>query len=133
MADEFYNELVATASEVLREFGQLITLSRPTQLTYDPVTNLASGSGLQVVGELYAVEVSSEQANSYQPKSAFSGVARDPSQVLSGDVMMLLEGNFDPQLGDKITNSIEETYNVVWKNRISPAGITVVCFVQLRK
>lgn len=114
----FYNEMAATALELLAKFGAPVTLQRVTIGAYDPATGSASNStsNLTTTGIV----------RSYASKQI------DGERVKVGDKEVVLSNEQAPLLSDKIlVGSVP--WSIVNIREVNPAGTVLVYFVQVRK
>lgn len=115
-----------TATPLIEQYGQDMTIVRNTSGGYDPVTGFDTGSSSQ---ELPAKGVLTELSEG----SSFSSNGQSvSSNVLVGDRMVLLAATQELQDGDQLKIGTE-VWTVVDYNAIEPAGVTVVYEVHVRK
>jgi len=116
---EFYTNLKATALNLLKGKGQLLTLSREVSSGFDPVAgeNTSSVSTFQGYGAAFN----------------YNKTQIDGAIIESGDIRLILEAtDTAPESGDEITiDSI--IYRVMSVKVTSPSGVPVIYELQLRK
>lgn len=113
-----YPELAITADELLKEFGQSVTI-RHTESVYDPAT----GTSTQVVTDSKTVGA----------KFPYGDRAIDGTMILSGDEQIYLSpvGITSVVPGDRVILA-SGTYSVVRVKTTAPAGIPVIYELQVR-
>lgn len=134
----FYSEMADTATELLTEFGQKITITRPS-LNFDPVTNKPTSGGTvnnTTVG-------------------LFTNIDRslvDGTRIQDIERVMVIDASFAPRMGDLVDVSgavVAESvgaapgiilsagqavaWTIVAIREINPAGTPVCYFVQVRR
>ena len=118
MAD-FYAGLADTAARLLADKGQIISFSRQTGGTFDPVLGAESGAS----------------ATAFTGNGAafnYMNAEIDGTVVRRGDVRLIVESTDTvPEQGDTCTVD-SAVYRVMMVEPIAPAGITVINKVQLR-
>lgn len=114
-----YKELGIIAADLLKEFGQLITIKRKTGEQYDPAT----GSNQQAI----------ETYTGYGCAFHYSNNEIDGMRILTGDMVVLLENMATtPVIGDSVlVNDME--MRLISIERVSPANIDVVYKLQVRQ
>lgn len=115
-----YAETAATASELLAEFGAMVTLTRITPGVYDPATGTVPNSETSYTAK--GVKLDYEQR------------FIDGSNILQGDQRIYLDPLIaeTPKTGDKLTIGAE-VFSVIASRPLAPAGIVVLHDVQIRK
>ena len=115
----FYDDMAATALELLNEFGQSVTLSRITGASVNPVTGvIVSGTDTSVT-----------TTGLIKP---YPDSMVDDTRILDGDREFVLSNEQTPQPTDKIVIGSEE-WAIVNIKTINPAGTVVCFFVQVRR
>ena len=116
----FYTVLAATASRLLAEKGQTISFSRQTGGTFDPVLGNESGA-------------STTTFTGNGAAFGYNNAEIDGTVVRKGDVRLVVESTTTaPEQQDQCTvDSV--VYRVMAVEPITPAGITVINKVQLRR
>lgn len=134
----FYSEMADTATELLTEFGQEITITRPS-LNFDPVANKPTSGGTvnnTTVG-------------------LFTNIDRslvDGTRIQDTERVMVIDASFAPRMGDLVDVSgavaaesvgaapgiiLSAGQAVAWTivaiRDINPAGTPVCYFVQVRR
>lgn len=116
----FYTGLAGVASQLLKDKGQSLTLTRAVDSSYDPATGITT-PGIATTYTGYG--------------AAFNYMAGeiDGTLVQNGDIKLVLEAtDTAPEKGDTVPiDSI--TYRAEDVNTISPAGTPVIYILQLRK
>ncbi len=123
----FYSNLAATAARLIADKGSPVTLRRPDQGTYDPVTG----------------ETTAGAATDYNVRGLLldykligSGVKyADGTEIRQDDKRMLLAAEglaITPAPSDRAIVGAE-TYQVVNIKQINPAGTPVLYELQVRK
>lgn len=116
----FYSDLAADALELLREFGQSVTLARTTPGTYDAATSAPSaGSSVTYTGTGAVFDYSQRDV--------------DGTNIRTGDrrVLLATSGMVMPRTGDTITIG-STALTVVIGREINPAGVPVLYEAQVR-
>ena len=114
----FYDDMAATALELLAEFGAPVTLRRVTPGAYDPATSSASSTitDLPTTGLVRDYKAS----------------LIDGTRILVGDKECVLSNEQAPKLTDKLpVDGVD--WSIVDIKEINPAGTVVCYFVQVRK
>lgn len=116
----FYSGLAATAAKLLAEKGQTISFSRQTGGSFDPALGAESGA-------------STTTFTGNGAAFGYNNAEIDGTVVQRGDVRLIVESTATvPEQDDECTvDSV--VYRVMAVEPISPAGITVINKVQLRK
>jgi hypothetical protein len=115
----FYDDMAATALELLAEFGQSVTLSRTTGGSIDPVTGaVTAGTDASVI--------TTGLIKPYPDKMI------DGTRILASDRELVLSNEQVPLSTDKPVIGGEE-FAIVDIKTVSPAGTDVVYFCQARK
>jgi len=134
----FYADMADTATDLLTEFGQEVTITRPS-LNFDPVTNKPTSGGTvnnTTVG-------------------LFTNIDRslvDGTRIQDTERVMVIDASFAPRMGDLVDVSgavvaesvgaapgiiLSEGQAVAWTivaiRDINPAGTPVCYFVQVRR
>ena len=114
-----YKELGIIAVELLKEFGQLITIKQKTDKQYDPAT----GSHQQTM----------EAYTGYGCALNYKSNEIDGTRILTGDMVVLLENiATTPVIGDSVlVNGME--MRLISIERVSPANIDVIYKLQVRQ
>lgn len=115
----FYAEMAATASELLAEFGQDMTLVRGLTGTYAPATGTATVSGSNSYGKGVALD--------YDQRDIDGTVIRQGDQR----VYLSIEVGATPQTGDALLIG-GKTWKVMTSKTLAPAGVAVIHDVQCR-
>lgn len=115
----FYAEMAATASELLAEFGQDVTLVRGMTGTYVPATGTATVSVSNSYGKGVALD--------YDQRDI------DGTKIRQGDqrVYLSVEVGVTPQTGDALLIS-GKTWKVIASRTLAPAGVAVIHDCQVR-
>jgi len=134
----FYADMADTATDLLTEFGQEVTITRPS-LNFDPVTNKPTSGGTvnnTTVG-------------------LFTNIDRslvDGTRIQDTERVMVIDASFAPRMGDLVDVSgavVAESvgaapgiilsagqalaWTIVAIRDINPAGTPVCYFVQVRR
>lgn len=117
---EFYAGLATVAARLITDKGQVVTFTRVAGGTFDPVLGGTTGA---------ATTTFTANAAAFD----YSNREIDGTVVQAGDVRLIAESTTTvPAQNDTCTvNSI--VYRVMSVSPVSPAGITVINKVQLRK
>ena len=110
-----YDEDVASAKELIAEFGKVFQLSRETDGVFDPVSGHTTGTITEYFN-LTAVRLN------YKNKDV------DGSLIKNGDVMFLADATTEPQNGDVI-----DGYVVVDFKTLQPADTVILYKIQARR
>lgn len=115
----FYDDMAATALELLTEFGQAVTLQRYTGASVDPITGYSTaGTDASVI-----------TTGLLKP---YPDSMRDDTRILQGDKELVLSNEQVPTASDKAVIG-GENWSIVNIKTISPAGTPVCYFVQVRR
>lgn len=115
----FYDDMAATALELLNEFGQSVTLTRRTGNSIDPITGtVTAGTDASVI-----------TTGLIKP---YPDSLVDNTRILSGDKEIVLSNQYVPTMTDKPRINGED-WIIVNIKTINPAGTPVCYFVQVRK
>lgn len=116
----FYDDMAATANELLAEFGMPVTLVQVTTGAYDPATGSTSNTENNVSS--IGVKLDYEQSEI------------DGTHIRQGDqrVYMAPSLSVTPKTGDKLTIE-SEVFQVILSRPLSPAGTSVLHDVQVRR
>lgn len=114
-----YKDLRIVAADMLKEFGQLITIKQKTDKQYDPAT----GSNQQTM----------EAYTGYGCALNYKSNEIDGTRILTGDMVVLLENiATTPVIGDSVlVNGME--MRLISIERVSPANIDVIYKLQVRQ
>ena len=113
---EFYDDMAATAADLLEEFGAPITFTRTVGEVRNPVTGAITTPG---------------STQPFTPNGVIVPIkARliDGTRIKAGDQVMIIDNSFEPLMSDKTSGwSIQEIESK------KPAGTLLVSFVRVRK
>lgn len=114
-----YDDIAATASELLAEFGQDVTLTRGTAGTYNPATGKATVSDTTATGKGVVLDYNQRDI--------------DGTLIRQGDqrVYLSVDIGVTPQTGDSLTLGGKE-WAVITSRTLAPAGTAVIHDVQIR-
>lgn len=114
-----YSNLQSTATKLLKKYGQVVTLTRETVSSYDPVLGVPTSSTAEYTG--YAAMFD------YQLSEI------DGQTIQRGDARLLLQViSVEPKNGDTVAvNGVQ--YTVINATITAPGGVTVVYELQLRR
>lgn len=115
-----YTQLKATARKLLKDFGQLMTITRDVAGAYDP--NTGTQSNTQLTYADYGVVL---------PYAEGSSSVAD-SLIQQGDRQVFIQISTEPKTTDKITIA-GAIYNIIAVKPLEPAGINVLYELQIRK
>lgn len=118
MSAEFYNEMAATASKLIDQFGADMTVYGPPGAA-DPVTG--AGGGATTIG-----------VGTRGMRSSFPAALVDGTRILATDPMFILQPGVEPVVGGQIAFG-GSRWNVESVRVSAPSGIPLVYFVQGRK
>lgn len=115
----FYEDMAATAVELLAEFGAAVTLNRITPGAYDPATGTT-------------VNVSTPYAGT-GAKFDYEQKEIDGTNIRTGDqrVYMAPDLAVTPQTGDTLTIGAQ-VWQVIASRPLDPAGVVVLHDCQIR-
>lgn len=116
----FYGDLANTADELLKEFGQPVTIRTQTPGEYDPATGTSAITTVDTVGNGCVFD--------------YGANAIDGTMIVAGDKQLLLSpvGMSEPGIDDlAIIGGIQ--WRIVSVKALSPAGVAVLFECQLRK
>ncbi len=114
-----YKELGVIATDLLNEFGQLITITRKTDELYD----LTTGGNQQAI----------QAYTGYGCAFYYSSHEIDGSSILTGDMVVLLENiTTTPEIGDMVTVN-DADMRVISVECLSPTNINLLYMLQVRK
>ena len=117
---EFYAVLATVAANLIKAKGQVVTFSRSTGGTFDPVLGGTTGATTTTF-------TANAAAFDYANKEI------DGTIVQAGDVRLIAETTATVPAVDDICTVNSIVYRVMNVSPVSPAGITVINKVQLRK
>lgn len=114
----FYDDMAATATELLTEFGKALQLRRASAGTYDPVTGTTTGATItyaDIIGIFIRITQDYAATN----------------EVQQGDRLMVIGPSVAPQMTDKVVvgASALTIVNIV---PINPAGTPLAYKLQVR-
>lgn len=116
----FYDDMAKVASQLLKEFGQPVTITRPAEdQNVDPVTGAVTGGEPTV----YTVN------GFIRP---YPDHLVDGTRITTGDRLLMLEPAVEPNQADTITVQGQE-WPIQNIKTINPAGTPVLFFVQVRR
>lgn len=115
---DFYDKMADTSSRLLKKFGQDVFLIRP-DTTIDPVT----GTDTSGVDRHYLL---TGLFKSY-PDNFIDG-----TRIKASDRMIIMSGDFEPEISDKIKTDNQE-WNIESIKTTNPAGTALIYFVQVRR
>lgn len=115
----FYAEMAATASELLAEFGQDVTLVREWTGVYDPETGAAATCGMNSYGNGVVLD--------YNQRDIDGTVIRQGDQR----VYLSVDVGVTPQTGDSLLIG-GKTWKVMASRTLAPAGTAVIHDCQVR-
>lgn len=114
-----YDEALATATALLKELGQPVTLTRVTVGTYNPATSSASSTTVNQTTSGVLLEIDLAQI--------------DQTLIKTGDKRLLMSasGISQPQLDDSVAVN-GRTYTIKHIKELNPAGTAVLydCLVR---
>lgn len=115
-----YTPIAATASSLLAQFGQAVTLSRTIPGTYDPVTG-------EETGATTATQAARAALLEYTLQESGAKFA-DGSQVRVGDKKCLIEAGLDWPPDE--TTTLTDAAGVIWQieklRTLAPSGVPVM-------
>lgn len=116
----FYGELALTADDLLKEFGQAVTIRTQTPGEYDPETGTSAITPVDTVGNGCVFDYGTN--------------AIDGTMIVQGDKQLLLSpvGMATPDIGS-IAIIGDDQWNIVSVKTTAPAGVAVLFECQLRK
>jgi hypothetical protein len=117
----FYEEMAATASELLAEFGAPVVLERvDSDGVFDPVAGTDSSTTKTLNTTGLSQRVTKRWRDELGPG------------VENGDSILVLDPGVKPEIGDKATIGAL-SMAVVQVVEVSPAGIPLIYFAQVRQ
>jgi hypothetical protein len=114
-----YSDLATTAKELLAEFGQVITISRKTGASQNPVTGITTAG----------------TATDYLPKGIlkqYKSHLIDGTRILATDRELVIDDTVEPLMTDTITIG-GESWTPVMLGESNPAGTPLVYKIQVRR
>jgi hypothetical protein len=114
-----YTKPAATALKLLTKFGKVVTLSRYTGNSIDPITGTVTAGTDASVTTTGLI------------KNYADGVV-DGTRILSGDKELILSNEQVPTLTDQVTID-SQTWSIIAIKTINPADTVVCYFCQVRK
>jgi hypothetical protein len=115
----FYDDMAATAVELLTEFGAPVVLPRVTGGSYDPVTGETTPG-------------SDDSQTTIGLIKPYPDNLIDGTRIRSTDKMLVITAAVEPLMSDTPQMSGNTLGNVVGIKTVSPAGTPVCYFVQVR-
>lgn len=114
----FYASMAATSARLIRDKGQVVTLSSPEGGTYSPAVGFNPPTDAPVT--------TSGVALAYPARSV------DGTTILQGDVRLLLSPDVDPR-GYKVATFDGVAHAIVSVQPLSPAGTVLLYELQVRR
>ena len=114
----FYDDMAATVTELLDEFGREMALRRMAESSYDPATGETTGGGqvdLPTVGLFRSMTAEYAATN----------------QVLAGDRLAIIDASQEPRASDRLVAGAE-VLTIVRIESINPAGTPLAYRLQVR-
>ena len=114
-----YSDLATTAKELLAEFGQVITITRKSGNTYDPVTGITTAG----------------TATDYLPKGIlkqYKSTLIDGTRILATDRELVIDDTVEPMMTDTIKIG-GESWTPIIISESNPAGTPLVYKLQVRR
>jgi hypothetical protein len=118
MSDAFYNRLAATASKLLTKFGGVVSVSRTTGGSVDPITGAVTpGSTTTLTAKGLITD--------------FDTKLMDGTAIQHGDRLLVIDNTFEPLMTDRPVIGSQQ-WNIVSIMAKQPANVAVVYMVQVR-
>lgn len=114
----FYASMAATSARLIRDKGQVVTLSSPEGGAYSPATGLTQPAAASVATRGVAL--------------AYPARAVDGTTILQGDVRLLLSPAVDPR-AYKVATFDGVAHAIVAVQPLSPAGTVLLYELQVRR
>lgn len=114
----FYSNLSATAKRLLAKYGQIVTVSRQSGGTFDPITGAVTG----------------DTQTTFTPNVAvfdYETIQVDGKSIQVGDKRLIMESTTAPKIGDIITLS-DGDMTCVDFSTLAPGGEVVIYELQIR-
>lgn len=114
----FYDEMAATVTELLDEFGREMALRRSAESSYDPATGETTGGGevdLPTIGLFRSMTAEYAATN----------------QVLAGDRLAIIDASQEPSASDRLVAGAD-ALTIVRIEAINPAGTPLAYRLQVR-
>lgn len=115
----FYDEMAATATELLTEFGAPVTLTRVTGGRIDPITGVVTPG-------------TDDTQTTIGMLKKFPDNLIDGTRIQSGDRTLILDASVEPLMTDRPVIGGQE-WTPVSIETVNPAGTPLVYFVHSRK
>lgn len=115
----FYDDMAATATELLTEFGAPVTLARTTGESTHPVTGVVTPG-------------TDDTKTTIGILKKYPDNFIDGTRILSGDRMLILDASVQPLMTDRPVIG-EQQWTPVSIETINPAGTPLTYSVQVRK
>jgi len=114
----FYSDMAVDATELLKEFGESVTLKYTTGGTVDPVAGTVSGAAQSIIANGYPGEFNKNEI--------------DQTNILSTDIRLILEKTAVIPAPNNTVELGGKTYRVVNNRQIGLTADNVINIVQLR-
>lgn len=122
---EFYTRLQATASRLLKDKGQLVTFTRTTEGTFDPVTGKRTGTSESTF-------TADGVLGNYSGKEAGALRAAGVEVRMDDRKLLIAAPETPPDLGDKVTVG-GTSYTILNIKPVNPAGTAITYELHLRR
>lgn len=114
----FYSDLADIATDLLTEFGQVVTVTRKNNGVFDPATGItASAADTTFTGNAAIFDYIQSQI--------------DGQNIEQGDKRALIDSANIPLISDIVTTT-DGDFNIVSVNKTGPNGEAVIYELQLR-
>jgi len=115
----FYDGMAETAAKLIGKFGADVVFQSTSAGTFDPV-----------IGETVGAITNETTTKGIQKR--YSAALIDDTRIKSGDKLFVVDDSYKPLMSDKIKISTEY-WNIINIEEVTPAGVSLVYFVQVRK
>jgi len=115
----FYDGMAETAARLIEKFGADVVFQSTSAGTFDPV-----------IGETVGAITSENTPKGIQKRYKSSQI--DETRIKTGDKLFVIDNSYKPDMSDTVKVGTQY-WNIVDLEEVTPAGVPLVYFVQVRK